>query len=247
MFRKLFKRTLQKFNITLVEDYDSDISEEFGRLCRELEPYTMTRKLRMYALYQAVHHVVHNRIPGDFVECGVWRGGSSMLAARTFLQLGESSRKLYLYDTFGGMSEPTDVDVSIKGEDARTLWKNSRKGDISTWCYCPVGEVQENLYSTGYTKKNVVFVKGKVEDTIPGEMPEQICILRLDTDLYESTYHELVHLYPRLSRSGILILDDYHYWQGAKKAVDRYFKEQGQPVFLHRIDNSARLVVKPSV
>jgi hypothetical protein len=245
MFRKLFKKALQKFNVALVEDYDSDIGEEFIRLCQELEPYTMTRKIRMYALYRAVRHVVQNRVPGDFVECGVWRGGSSMLAARTLLQLGDTGRKLYLYDTFGGMSEPTGVDISTKGEDARTLWKNSQKGDINTWCYCPVEEVKKNLYSTGYPQENIVFVEGKVEDTIPGETPGKICILRLDTDLYESTYHELVHLYPRLSKSGILILDDYHYWQGAKKAVDRYFTEQGQPVFLHRIDSAARLVVKP--
>lgn len=245
MLRKLLKTALQAFNIALVEDYDSDISEAFSRLCQELEPYTMTRKIRMYALYQAVHHVVRNRIPGDFVECGVWRGGSSMLAAKTFLQLGDTGRKLFLYDTYRGMSEPTDLDVSRVGEDARILWKNSRKGGISTWCYCPIEEVRENLYSTSYPKENIVFAEGKVEDTIPGNIPGQICILRLDTDLYESTYHELVHLYPRLSNSGILILDDYHYWQGARKAVDRYFEEQGQPVFLHRIDSAARLIVKP--
>jgi hypothetical protein len=244
MLRKLMKRALKAFNLTLVEDFDGDMDEDFNRLFAELEPYTMTGKVRMYALYRALHHVVQNKIPGDFVECGVWRGGSSMLAARTLMQLGDSGRKLYLYDTYRGMSEPGEADVSRDGEEARRQWSKSQKGDVNTWCYSSLEEVQKNLASTGYPRDQLVFVEGKVEDTIPDTSPEKICLLRLDTDFYESTYHELVHLYPRLSKNGILIVDDYHFWQGAKKAVDRYFQEAGIPVFLHRIDNAARLVVK---
>ena len=78
----------------------------------------------------------------------------------------------------------------------------------------------------------------------PAASPPSIALLRLDTDWYESTYHELVHLYPRLSVGGILIIDDYGYWQGARRAVDRYFAEQGTRVFLSRIDETGRLAVK---
>lgn len=244
MLRKLMKRALKAFNLTLVEDFDGDMDEDFNRLYAELEPYTMTGKVRMYALYRALHHVVQNKIPGDFVECGVWRGGSSMLAAKTLMQLGDSGRKLYLYDTYRGMSEPGEVDVSRDGEEARRQWARSQNGDVNTWCYSSLAEVQKNLACTGYPADQIVFVEGKVQDTIPGTSPEKICLLRLDTDFYESTYHELVHLYPRLSKNGILIVDDYNFWQGAKQAVDQYFEEAGIPAFLHRIDNAARLVVK---
>jgi predicted kinase len=87
-------------------------------------------------------------------------------------------------------------------------------------------------------------VKGKVEETLPGAIPEKISILRLDTDWYESTYHELVHLYPLLTVNGFLIVDDYGYWKGAREAVDKYFEENGVKIFMNRLDNSARGGIK---
>lgn len=89
-----------------------------------------------------------------------------------------------------------------------------------------------------------MFVEGLVEDTIPGTAPEQIFILRLDTDLYGSTYHELVHLYPRLSVRGFLIIDDYGYFQGARKATDQYIAENNLDIFLARVHSSVRVGVK---
>ncbi len=88
------------------------------------------------------------------------------------------------------------------------------------------------------------MIKGKVEETIPHDIPEKISILRLDTDWYESTYHELVHLYPRLVKGGVLIIDDYGHWQGARKAVDQYFQENNIPVLLNWIDYTGRVAVK---
>jgi len=105
-------------------------------------------------------------------------------------------------------------------------------------------EARANVLSTGYPAAKMAFVKGKVEDTIPASAPRQIALLRLDTDWFESTYHELVHLYPRLSPGGILIVDDYGYWQGARKAVDRYVEEQQLKLLLTRVDDSARMSVK---
>jgi O-methyltransferase len=83
-----------------------------------------------------------------------------------------------------------------------------------------------------------------VEDTIPNNIPEKIAILRLDTDWYESTRHELVHLFPRLSPYGVLIIDDYGCWQGAKKAVDEYISENNLRIFLSRIDSTGRIAIK---
>jgi hypothetical protein len=169
-----------------------------------------------------------------------------MLAARILLKHSDTTRKLFLYDTFRGMSEPGEVDVSRRGEDAREYWKKAQKGQITDWCYSSVEEVKKNMLSTGYPGEQVVFVEGKVEDTIPGTVPDEISVLHLDTDWYQSTYHELVHLYPRLAANGIMIIDDYGLWRGARRAVDRYLQEQEAPIYLHRIDSAARLVVKPS-
>jgi O-methyltransferase len=105
--------------------------------------------------------------------------------------------------------------------------------------------VRQAVLSTGYDAARLHFVKGKVEDTLPAEAPPQICLLRLDTDWYESTRHELRHLYPRLARGGVLIIDDYGHWQGARQATDEYLAEQRIPLLLNRIDYGARIALKP--
>jgi hypothetical protein len=104
--------------------------------------------------------------------------------------------------------------------------------------------VKLNIESTNYPKNLVHFVKGKVEDTIPQTMPEKIAILRLDTDWYESTYHELKHLFPKLVKGGIIIIDDYGHWKGAREAVDQYFTENGIHILLNRIDYTGRIGIK---
>jgi hypothetical protein len=160
--------------------------------------------------------------------------------------LGEEDREIYLYDTFTGMSEPSDADVSvISGKRAEELLAGSNPAeDSSVWCESPLAEVKNNVFQTGYTQSRFHFVEGKVEDTIPSTMPEEIALLRLDTDWYESTKHELVHLFPLLSPKGIVIFDDYGHWQGARQAVDEYISEQNLCIFLSRIDYSGRIAVK---
>jgi hypothetical protein len=104
--------------------------------------------------------------------------------------------------------------------------------------------VQRNLAGTGYDLASVKFIKGKVEETIPAHAPARIALLRLDTDWYESTRHELAHLFPRLVPGGVLILDDYGHWQGSRRAVDEYMAEHGIPILLNRVDYTARIAVK---
>ena len=143
------------------------------------------------------------------------------------------------------MSEPTDVDVMWDGQPAREMWKNNRNPDqTNNFCFAPLEEVKNVMGQTGYDRNKIHFVKGKVENTLPGEAPQAISLLRLDTDWYESTRHELVHLFPRLSRGGVVIFDDYGCWEGAKKAVDEYMKETKVPLLLHSIDEEARIAVK---
>lgn len=223
-----------------------DVTGSVLEVVSDVAPYTMTSPARLVSLCDAVEHITQNQVPGDIVECGVWRGGSMMAVARSLVRLKDSSRTLWLYDTFDGMSEPDEDDVDLTGNAARHLLdEQSMEDPLSIWCRSPFDEVRRNLESTGYGLDNMRFVAGMVEETIPASLPERISLLRLDTDWYESTLHELTHLYPRLSPGGVLIIDDYGHWQGCRRAVDEYFASQGVSIFLHRIDYTGRLAIKP--
>ncbi len=217
-------------------DFPPDFSPEEIADYQAVEPYTLTGPLRTVSLVRAIEYLVHHRIPGDIVECGVWKGGSMMAAARALLRLQET-RQLWLFDTFQGMSEPTAEDVSVCNISAEEDYKGN-------YLRISLDQVRSAVLSTGYPQDQIRFVEGKVEDTIPAHIPEQIALLRLDTDWYESTRHELVHLFPRLVRGGVLIIDDYGHWQGARKASDEYFAANNIAILLNRIDFSARIAIK---
>ena len=221
-----------------------DMEPEFMEIHKKCKQHTMTSAQRMYALYMATKYVVQHNIAGDMVECGVWRGGSSMVIAATLLTMNERGRKIYLYDTFTGMTKPGKGDTNYRNEPLEEIWESRQTKDYNTWCYAPLEQVRKNIYSTGYPEENLVFVKGPVEKTIPATMPESIAILRLDTDWYESTYHELRHLFPRLSMHGVLLIDDYGCLKGARDAVDKYFYENGVKILLNRIDHTGRICIK---
>jgi O-methyltransferase len=222
-----------------------DFDDASTQLFRTVEPFTMTSPERIFALLRAVDYVVENKIPGDFVECGVWRGGSTMAMALQLLSHGESDRVLHLYDTYTGMNAPTEADVSLKGDPAADEFQRTMtSSDTSTWCYSPIDHVKKNVLSTKYPERNVHFIQGKVEDTIPGHIQETIALLRLDTDWYESTKHEMTHLFPRLVPGGVLIIDDYGHWEGARRAVDEYLTDNKIRILLNRVDYTARIGVK---
>jgi hypothetical protein len=212
----------------------------------------MTGAARLAALVDAVRHVERNGIEGDFVECGVWRGGSVLAMALTLRDEGRTDRNLYLYDTFTGMTEPTERDVSDRDGSALDDWRAATERDERAWgeMFHPsiVNEeaVRETVVRADYPQERFRFVVGPVEETIPDTAPERIALLRLDTDWYESTKHELQHLYPRLEPGGILIIDDYGHWAGARDAVDEYFESHPPRPFLARIDYTGRIAVKPA-
>ncbi|MBN2118087.1 MAG: class I SAM-dependent methyltransferase [Anaerolineales bacterium] len=244
MLGSLIKRTAQ--NIFRWNEFSlEDVSETDNDILRGVKDYTMTSPERIFAVLEAVRYVLKSNLPGSIVECGVWRGGTMMAIARLLCMHERFDKELYLFDTFEGMTLPAEVDIDFRGRKARTLFlARKRTGDSSVWCYAPVSEVQANLETIGYPRGKVHCVVGKVEDTIPQHAPEEISILRLDTDWYESTKHELVHLFPRLVKGGVLIIDDYGHWQGARKAVDEYFVENKIPILLNRIDYTGRIAVK---
>jgi hypothetical protein len=168
-----------------------------------------------------------------------------MAIALTLSQEGDTSRDLYLFDTFEGMTPPTDADKLSDGTLAQAHLDRDLHRTGPIWAVAGIEDVRQNMTSTSYPQDRVHYVKGPVEITLPTQAPVgPIALLRLDTDWYESTKRELNHLFPVLCEGGVLIIDDYGHWAGARKAVDEYFDALGRPFFLHRIDKTGRLLVK---
>ncbi|CAN7689725.1 TylF/MycF/NovP-related O-methyltransferase [Aminobacter sp. LjRoot7] len=232
-----------------IADIDRDpLFTELFAIARE---YTMTSKEVMFSLYQAARYVAVRQIPGDFVECGVWRGGSSLLAALTFRHLDKPAkrhllkkprpRQLWLYDTFEGMTAPTAADVDIGGNSASGYIEQF--ADDGRWCYADAADVRNTFDTNGFDDSQVRLVKGDVLETLRKPVPEAISILRLDTDWYESTKLELEVLYPRLVTGGVLIIDDYGHWEGSRQAVDELFAKTPS-LLLHRTSYAVRTAIK---
>lgn len=247
MIKNALRKIVRKFGFDIVRfpgnesAFPIDFRDDETAIIREVRPFTMTSVERIYALIQAVRYISANRIEGSIVECGVWKGGSMAAVARTLLQVHDTERDLYLFDTFEGMSEPTGNDIDYEGHNACDVM---RKNPGYKCADAPLESVRKVLYETGYPKDNIHFVQGKVEETIPGRAPQRIALLRLDTDWYESTKHELTHLFPRLADSGVIIIDDYGHWRGSRQACDEYFVSNKVPILLDRIDYTGRIAVK---
>lgn len=223
-----------------------DFEEDHRAIVAKVTPYTMTSPARIFGLIEAVKYVSRQGITGDIVECGVWKGGSMLAAAETLVSLKDTGRTLYLYDTFEGMPAPTEEDLDFSGTKAATLLeeRKANKDEDVVWAYSALDTVKSTMGLCSYPAQQTKYVVGKVEDTIPATVPASIAILRLDTDWYESTKHELIHLFPRLQQGGVLIIDDYGHWQGARKAVDEYFRDNQIRILLNRIDETGRIAVK---
>jgi O-methyltransferase len=223
--------------------YPVDWDEVAKPILRAANPYTMTRAEKRYALYLATRYITRYAIPGAVVECGVWRGGSMHVVARTLLSIGDPNRELYLFDTFEGMTPPTDKDVTYDGRAVADLLAQRPKTS-KIWAIASLEDVQEGMATVGYPAERIHYVKGPVEQTLPDAAPEQTALLRLDTDWYESTRHELHTLYDRLAPGGVLIVDDYGSYQGSRQAVDEFIEETGARLLLVPI-GPGRIAVKP--
>ncbi len=213
-------------------------------MIRAVERFTMTSPERIAAICQATRYVVSNEVPGAIVGCGVWRGGSTMAAAYTLLAGGDTDRELSLYDTYTGMTQPTEADRDAGGRAASEIMSSlgsDRHG--SAWCYASLEDVTANLTSTGYPRERMHFVVGPVEETIPGTAPDRIALLRLDTDWYESTRHELVHLFPRLSARRSADHRRLRALAGCAAGGRRVPRGDGLPILLSRIDYTGRIGV----
>jgi hypothetical protein len=249
--RKLLRRgTPDPASEHLMQDELAQLSAADRAIVTRASPFTMTGAPRLTALVDSVRYCVVRGIAGAFAECGVWRGGSVLAMILTLQDLGITDRDIYLYDTFEGMTAPTEHDVSSLDPPALATWKEAQERGERAWgSMFDAGSfneatVRQTVLSTGYPVERIHFVRGPVEDTIPGTVADELALLRLDTDWYESTRHELEHLYPRLTDGGVLIIDDYGHWEGARRAVDEYFANHAAPLLLNRIDYTGRVAVK---
>jgi O-methyltransferase len=223
-------------------EFPVDFDEDYCEIIRAVRPYTMTGNDKLHALISATKYIHKYNIPGAVVECGVWRGGSMHAVARTLDALHDHFRELYLFDTFDGMVEPTDKDARYDGLTASQLLETSERS-ARVWAYASLEDVQAGFANVPYPPERIRYIQGRVEETIPGEAPEQIALLRLDTDWYASTKHELEHLYPRLVPGGVLFIDDYGWWQGSRAASDEFLANTGARLLLIRT-GSGRVAVK---
>ncbi|HYX32279.1 MAG TPA: TylF/MycF/NovP-related O-methyltransferase [Oligoflexus sp.] len=221
-----------------------DFEKRHLDIVHRVTPFTLTGPERIYTLIESVRYLIKNDVPGAFVECGVYKGGSMMTVALTLQGEGVNDRDLYLFDTFEGMPKPTDKDIDIHGVPAIKIFSKKKLSEVSSeWANASLESVKNAMASTGYPAERIHYVKGLVENTIPAQAPASIALLRLDTDWYQSTKHEMDHLYQRVSRNGVTIVDDYGHFRGAKEAVDEYFSKHQLTPFMHRIDYTGRLIV----
>lgn len=175
---------------------------------------TMAPRKTLENVEFCIRECVKNKIEGDFIECGVWRGGISIFANEIFKSLNEN-RKIYLSDSFEGLPKPNSEKYPMDSEDIHwTLPELS----------VSLETVKDNFKMFGDINDNLIFLKGWFKDTLPTCDIEKICILRMDGDMYESTIDTLVNLYPKLSVGGFCIVDDYGH-KGANKAVHDYRAE----------------------
>ncbi len=248
--RSFVNGALGRFGYSIKRDalhaFPIEASPEELATIRRAKSISMTSVERLWSVIQSTKYVSENNLEGVFVECGVWRGGSSYAAMRTLTNMGDTSREFWLYDTYQGMTEPTDFDIDgASGMTARAMMNMTNVGDGNNiWALSPLSEVEANLATSGYPMNKVKFIVGDVQRTSIEQKPKSISILRLDTDWYESTKAELHNLYPLLESGGVCIIDDYGHWSGARKAVDEYLRDHKAKPLINRIDYSGRLWIK---
>ena len=245
------KLTLQKsfrrLGFEIASHRELGIPPRDARIIQAVTPYTLTNPKRLMALLDSVTYIVDAGLEGAVVECGVWKGGSMMCAAMALHELQDENRDFYLFDTFE--FDVTYAPDSADGQRAATAFARASKvseGERRETILRNKKGVEGRLHRTGYPASNVHLVASKVEDTLPQRAPGRISLLRLDTDLYQPTLHQLTCLFPRLEQGGVLIIDDYDgpTWPGVRKAVDEYLESNNVRLLLHRVDSGSRMAVK---
>jgi O-methyltransferase len=244
------KNFIHSFGLKLIPKNNINFPVEANAYDREtiniVSKISMQSPERLFALINSVKYIIKNNIPGDFCEIGVYKGGAALTIGRTLYQLGVTDRKIYLYDTFSGMTQPQDMDIrtgsNLKAQEI--LSKVEKSDENKVWCIADVNLVKKILSESNYPFHQYFFRIGDINNAKLADCPEQLALLRLDTDWYKSTKTSLELFYSRLTKFGVLIIDDYGHWEGARKAVDEFFLSQKNYPLLNVIDYSGRISIK---
>jgi O-methyltransferase len=239
-----------------LNEIEYDDESEARRKFAIVRDYTMADEACLITLWQHTKYLETNSIVGDYVECGVWKGGCVALMALGNLSYGSTRRNIYLFDSFTDICEP---DKKVDGDKAiqqATEWSTTKGtdgklkplegfydqfGGHGTKAACI--EVIEK--KVGYDKEKVHYIEGWFQDTFPihSKTIGQIALLRLDADWYASTKICLETFYDKVVDGGIIIIDDYGTYEGCKKAVDEFFLGKKKPLLNH-INKHSRYIIK---
>ncbi len=250
LLKNQIKNFFNRFGYELINKNQkiAELSESDKDLINLVSNYSMTPQIRIFNLLQSLRHLKHKNIEGDYVECGVWKGGNLILFKKFLENENQKEKKsIYAFDTFEGMTEPDKNDYDLSNHlDAIDLMKSDKNKSSNIWGVCSIENVKKNLSKNLKNLNGINLIKGPVEKTltIKENIPDCISLLRLDTDWYSSTKKELEVLYEKVTPGGIIIIDDYGHWGGAKKAVDEFFKDKY--VWMHYVDYACRLIIKDS-
>lgn len=224
--RTLYLDMVQRSLIgTIYEDPNHDrwSPHRFQPQLRELgrdwpsQAHSMIGNARMSNLRRIAEHVITQNIPGDFIETGVWRGGACIMMRAVLKAYGATDRIVWAADSFCGLPTPNPGVAADAGDTHHTF----------TELAVSLEQVQSNFAKYGLLDDNVRFLKGWFSDTLPTAPIEQLAILRLDGDMYESTMDALASLYDKVSPGGFIIVDDYGAVTGCQKAIHDFRAARG--------------------
>ena len=189
--------------------------------------HTMIGLKRLDNLQYCVEEILKNNVPGDLLEAGVWRGGASIFMRALLKAHGERKKCVWVVDSFEGFPEP---DAERYPQDSESHLHEA--GELAV----PIEEVKANFGEYGLLDAQVRFLKGLFRDTLPKANIKSLALMRLDGDTYEATINSLIHLYPKLSIGGYVIIDDYGAVPACRQAVNDFRDKYGVAEEICRID-----------
>jgi O-methyltransferase len=228
--KKIIRKVVERSGYTIQK---TEAETEYDKLFDEFRDFTMishslyTENLKVARMFAAT-------IPGNIVECGVWRGGMSAGLAGVM----GPGRKYYLFDSFEGLPEAKAID----GANAIDWQKNTDGSTYYDNCKAEIGYAETAMRKAG---ADFELIKGWFSETLPHfSMDEKIALLRLDGDWYESTWDCLINLYPRVAANGVIIIDDYYTWDGCSKAVHDYLSSIKSPSRIYSSPGGVCYIIK---
>lgn len=237
---------LQHYDVSGLGNFDL---EEFKELVNQVRPFTLLSEMRLYSLYTATKQICLEDLPGNFVECGAFKGGASAMMAAVIQRYTQRPRKLFAFDTFAGMPEPTEID---RAQGVAANDTGFGVGTLSAPVAENIGKITQQLGVADI----VEIVPGLFADMLPVYRSQigEIALLHADGDWYESTMDIFNNLYDAVVPNGLVQIDDYGHWEGCRAAVHDFERSRNLQFALEKIDytgvrfiNNPELVASPEL